>query len=141
MAYMCQTKKRAIAPQIKAVLAKYGMKGTIAVRDRMALVVNIKSGALDLIGQANRDNKALAERRGDRFYEVDGHYQANPYYASEGGDEKINSFFKELIQAMNGKGSGFGNHDNSDAMTDYFDVGWYLSINVGDYGKPYQLTK
>ena len=141
MAYMCQTKKKAIAPQIKSVLAKYGMKGTIAVRDRMALVVNIKSGALDLIGQANRDNKALAERRGDRFYEVDGHYQANPYHASEGGDEKINSFFNELIQAMNGKGSGFGNHDNSDAMTDYFDVGWYLSINVGDYGKPYQLAK
>lgn len=141
MAYMCQTKKKAIAPHIKAVLAKYGMKGTIAVRDRMALVVNVKSGALDLIGQANRDNKALAERRGDRFYEVDGYYQANPYHASNGGDEKINSFFNELIQAMNGKGSGFANYDDSDSMTDYFDVGWYLSINVGDYGKPYQLSK
>ena len=141
MAYMCQTKKKAIAPQIKAVLAKYGMKGTIGVRNHMSLVVNIKSGKLDLIGQANRDNKAVAERRGDRFYEVKGNYQVNPYYAHESGDAKIGRFFKELIEAMHGKGSGFANHNNSDIMTDYFDVGWYLDINVGDYDKPYTVTK
>jgi hypothetical protein len=30
-----------------------------------------------------------------------------------------------------------GNHDNSDAMTDYFDVGWYVDINYGKWDKPY----
>ena len=29
-----------------------------------------------------------------------------------------------------------GNHDNSDAMTDYFDVGWYFHLSVGDWDKP-----
>jgi hypothetical protein len=25
------------------------------------------------------------------------------------------------------------NHDNSDPMTDYFDVSWYIAINVGKW--------
>ena len=29
------------------------------------------------------------------------------------------------------------NHDNSDIMTDYFDVGYYKSIYLGDYDKDY----
>jgi hypothetical protein len=33
-----------------------------------------------------------------------------------------------------------GNHDRSDSMTDYFDVGWYISINVGKWNKPYEMT-
>lgn len=33
------------------------------------------------------------------------------------------------------------NHDNSDAMTDYFDVGWYIDINIGNYEKDYILTE
>ena len=32
-----------------------------------------------------------------------------------------------------------GNHDNSDAMTDYFDIGWYTTVEVGAYDKPYQF--
>ena len=44
MAYMSQQQKAALSPAIKAVLKKYNMKGTIAVRHRSTLVVNIKSG-------------------------------------------------------------------------------------------------
>jgi hypothetical protein len=32
-----------------------------------------------------------------------------------------------------------GNHDNSDIMTDYFDVGWYVDVNIGLWNKPYIL--
>lgn len=145
MAYMCQTKKKAIAPQIKAVLEKYGVKATISVQNYSTLAVNIKSGALDFISAANKHNQQYAERSSQRAYEVKDYYGVNPYWEVEHmkniGETKIANFFKELIAAMNGKGSGFGNHDNSDIMTDYFDVGWYLSINVGNYGKPYALTK
>jgi len=145
MAYMCQTKKKAIAPQIKAVLAKYGVKATIGVQNYSTLAVNIKSGDLDFIGAANKHNRHYAERTGQQAYEVKDYYGVNPYWEVEHmqniGEKKIANFFKELIAAMNGKGSGFGNHDNSDIMTDYFDVGWYLSINVGQWNKPYVLTK
>lgn len=137
MAYMNQEKKKALAPQIKAVLAKYGVKGSIGVHHYSSLVVNLKSGDLDFIGAANADNKAYAERTGQRFYEVNGNYQVNPYYAHESSNKKVGSFFKELVAAMNGKGSSIANHDNSDIMTDYFDVGWYIDINVGQWDKPY----
>lgn len=30
------------------------------------------------------------------------------------------------------------NHDNSDAMTDYFDVNYYVNLNLGYYDKPYK---
>jgi hypothetical protein len=33
-----------------------------------------------------------------------------------------------------------GNYNNSDIMTDYFDVGWYIEINVGKWNKEYNLT-
>jgi hypothetical protein len=33
----------------------------------------------------------------------------------------------------------YGNHDNSDIMTDYFDVGWYVTLESGTWEKPYVL--
>jgi len=33
-----------------------------------------------------------------------------------------------------------GNHDNSDIMTDYFDVGWYFDLSLGTWEKPYKLV-
>lgn len=137
MAYMNQEKKKALAPQINAVLKKYGVKGTISVNNHSSLVVTLREGVLDFICQANADNKAVAERTGRPFYEVKDNYQANPYYAAEGGNKKINSFFKELIAAM--KGDMW--YDNSDIMTDYFDTAYYLGINIGKCNKPYVLTK
>jgi hypothetical protein len=32
-----------------------------------------------------------------------------------------------------------GNHNRSDAMTDYFDVGWYVDVNIGKWNQPYIL--
>lgn len=141
MAHMTQDKKALLAPAIKAVLNKYSMKGTLGVNNYSTLVLNIKEGALDLIGAANADNKAVADRRGTTFYEVKDNYQVNPYYAHESTDKKVASFFKELVAAMNGKNSTVKNHNNSDIMTDYFDVGWYIDINVGKWDKPYAVTK
>jgi len=34
-----------------------------------------------------------------------------------------------------------GNHDNSDSMTDYFDVGWYVWMSVGSWDKEYKFIK
>ena len=49
MAYMSQERKANLAPAIKAVLKKYKVKATIAVRNHSTLVVNIKSGSIDFI--------------------------------------------------------------------------------------------
>ena len=126
MAYMNQEKKAKLAPAIKAVLKKYNMKGSIAVRNYSTLVVNIKSGKLDVLGNAKKNGLNANDTYIDvNTYWIDSHYTG-----------KVKNFLLELKAAMMS-----GNHDNSDIMTDYFDVGWYIDINVGNWNKPYILEK
>jgi hypothetical protein len=136
MAYMSQEKKTKLAPAIKEVLKKYGVKGSISVNNHSSLVVTIQEGVLDLIGQANADNKVEAERRGQMVHEIIGSYQVNPYYAHETGNRKNASFFKNLIAAM--KGTDW--YNDSDAQTDYFNTAYYIDINVGKWNKPYKFV-
>jgi hypothetical protein len=118
MAYMSQEKKKALAPGIKAVLKKYGMKGSISVQHHSALVVTLKSGDLEFAGKESSDVNV---------YWIDSHYE---------GAER--DFLKELHAAMNGSDDGsVANHDNSDIMTDYFDVGWYTYIKFGKWPADY----
>ena len=49
MAYMSQERKQQRAPIIKAILKKYGVKGSLSVRNHSTLVLNIKSGKIDFI--------------------------------------------------------------------------------------------
>lgn len=125
MAYVSQELKAKLAPAIKAACKKYGMKGTIAVRHHSTLVVNIKSGKLDMIGNYNT-----------RTTNPNGHARnyidVNPYWFREHFTEAPLAFLTELFAAMNN-----GNHDNSDIQTDYFDVGWYVDVNLGSWNKPY----
>ena len=115
MAYISQDDKAKRAPGIKAVLKKYGMKGTIGIRNHSELVVNIQSGAIDF----GKD-----------------YIQVNYYHIDRNYSEAAAAFLHELVDAM--KGDRWYNH--SDTQTDYFDVAFYLSINVGNWNKPYVCT-
>ena len=53
MAYVSQEDKKNLAPAIKAVLKKYNVKASIAVRHHSTLVVNIKSSPIDIISAVN----------------------------------------------------------------------------------------
>lgn len=115
MAHMNKEKKAELAPGIKAALKKYGIKGSIAVNDFSTLVVNISAGQIDF------------------GYE---YLQVNQYNIEKRFNGEAASFLTELRDAMMN-----GNHDNSDSMTDYFDLGWFTKINIGRFDKPYQLTE
>ena len=144
MAYVLQEMKKDLAPQIKAVLKKYGLKGSIGVRHHSSLVVNIKSGILDLVGASNRHRIEEAKRRGNEPY-IDNYIQVNENYVSDWmkaiGESKIAKFYDELVAAMKGVGSQSVEwYNNSDIMTDYFDRAYYIDINVGQWNKPYEVT-
>jgi hypothetical protein len=128
MAYMDQQRKAQLAPAIKAALNKYKVKATIGVRNHMSLVVNIRSGQLDFIGNYN------AVMQDKQAQQVKDCLTINPYWYREHFTGDAVAFFNELFAAMNA-----GNHDRSDIMTDYFDVGWYVDVNIGNWQKPYQL--
>jgi hypothetical protein len=118
MAYMSQETKKALTPAIKAVLRKYGAKGTISVRHYSTLVVTVSQSNID--------------------FELDGRDTQSISHPTTELNEVANNFVNDMLNAMNGVGV-YENHDNSDAMTDYFDVGWYVDLSIGSYKKPYKL--
>ena len=115
MAYVSQEDKSKLATGIRAVLARYGMKGTIAVRHHSTLVVTVKSGPIDF-GDTNIDVNV---------YWIDQHYEG-----------KARRFLNELLAAM--KGPDYFNHD--DAMTDYFHRSHYTDIRIGNWKQDYVFT-
>jgi hypothetical protein len=125
MAYMSQEKKAKIAPVIKAICKKYGVKASLAVNNHSTLVLNVKSGSIDFIKDYGDEESAA------KFG-----IQVNPYHYKSHFTGKSVKFLSEVIPAMN-----TGNHDRSDAMIDYFDVGWYVDVNIGKWNKPYVLEK
>ena len=134
MAYMSQENKKSLAPKIKNILAKYGVKGSIGVDNHSTLVVNIKSGPIDFISNYNETVGARAGgfRLGSAAVDC---LSVNKYWYHEHFTGTALDFLNELVPAMM-----IGNHDNSDPQTDYFDIGWYIDINIGKWNKPYELV-
>ena len=136
MAYVSQELKSKLSPAIKAVCKKYGIKASIAVRNHMTLCLNIKSGAIDFIGNSNRVC-------GADFYQVargfkpntTGYDQVNPYHFQSHYDGDAKAFLSEVLAVMND-----GNWDKSDIQSDYFNVGWYVDVNIGSWNKPYSVA-
>ena len=109
-----QDKKKELAPRIKHVLKKHGMKGTLSIDNYSSLRLTLQSGSIDF------GTDSINE------YWYKDHFADNP---------KALAFLSEVIPAMN-----VGNFDNSDPMTDYFHVGWYVDVNLGRWDKPYVYT-
>ena len=125
MAYMNQEKKAKIAPAVKAILKKYNVKASLAVRNHMTLVLNVKQGPIDFIKDFGNPEDAA------KFG-----IQVNTYWYQDHFVGESKKFLTEVITAMND-----GNHDRSDIQSDYFDVGWYVDVNIGQWNKPYALEK
>lgn len=124
MAYFNAEMKAKLAPAIKAICNKYGVKATIAVRNYSTLVLNIKSGKLDFLN--NYDSNRMHNET---------YLQINTSWYHDQFSGNCKRFLEEVIAAM--KGPDF--FDHSDAMTDYFHRSHYIDINVGNWQKPYVL--
>ena len=116
MAYISQEEKKELAPAIKAVLKKYNMKGSIGIDNHSSLRVRVTEGPL----------------------KFDDYEQVNTYHIEKfyGKDTKETAFLTELVAAM--KGTKW--YNNSDYMTDYFDVAYWIDVHVGRWDKPYIQT-
>jgi hypothetical protein len=115
MAYMNQEKKAKIAAKIKPLLKRYGLKGSLAVRNHSTIVLNLKSGKIDF--------------GGDRI-------QVNTYWAHEHYTGIAREFLVQAIKEL--KSADW--YDESDAQVDYFNTAYYVDINVGQWNKPYELV-
>lgn len=128
MAYVSQDLKKQLAPTIKEICKKYGVKATIAVRNNSTLVLNIKEGKIDFIGNhVNTVGTDCAE-----WAIKQGCIDVNPYHYEKHFSGNALAFLSEVIPAMN-----VGNYNDSDIQVDYFSVGWYVDVNIGNWNKPY----
>lgn len=136
MAYVSQERKAKLAPAIKAVCKKYGIRASLAVRHHSTLVLNIKSGKIDFIDNCNqtcgRDHYQVS--RG--FQPIkDGYISVNPYHYKSHFSGRALKFLSEVIPLMNGPDY----FDESDIQTDYFHCSHYIDVNIGRWDCPYAL--
>ena len=129
MAYMSQENKKSLSPKIKEICKRYDVKATLSVDNHTSLELNIKSGSLDVLDDSTGNSRCRLDSDGGLYDSVNVYHYENHYTG------KTLEFLSEVIPAMT-----IGNHNNSDIMTDYFDVGWYIGVNVGAWDKPYILN-
>jgi hypothetical protein len=118
MAYMNQERKAERAPVIKAILKKYGMKGSLSVRHHSTLVLKVKDVAGMFANEfAEADDYRKKYGLSVNPYWFEKHFEDNP---------KAVKMLKELTAAM----YGADYFDESDAQTDYFHCSHYIDIDV-----------
>lgn len=139
MAYVSQEMKAKLAPTIKAICKKYGVKASIAVRHHSTLVLNIRQGNIDFIGNYNQvvGNSTRWLANPSNFRPVTGSIDVNTSWFHEQFDGRALAFLTEMTEAM--KGPDF--FDHSDIQSDYFHRSHYIDINIGSWNKPYALEK
>ena len=138
MAYMNQERKARIATAIKPILAKYGVKGSLSVRNHSSIVLTLKSGKIDFIEnfiKTDADSNIGRKMAQDQvvYLRKNQTMDVNPYWFQEHFTGTAKAFLTEAFGAL--KSADW--YDESDAMTDYFNTAYYVDLNVGKWNKPY----
>ena len=134
MAYISQADKAKINTNLKPILKKYGVKGTLSIRNHSTIVLTLKSGKIDFIANSNKVCGASHYQVSRGFTpNTRGYEQVNNHWYQDHYDGKAKTFIKEALTAL--KSAGW--YDESDAMTDYFNTAYYIDINIGKWDKPY----
>jgi hypothetical protein len=140
MAWMNQTRKAKIAQALKPVLAKYGVKGSLSVRNHSTICLTVKSGKIDFIENYIKTDaeKPYAKHFSEdqvAYIRKNQSIDVNPYWFQDHFTGKAKAFLTEALQAL--KSADW--YDESDAQTDYFNIAYYVDLNIGKWNKPYQV--
>ncbi len=134
MAYISQERKAVIAAALKRVVPA-GWKYSLSIDHHSSLNFNLKSAPVDIIGHIN-EVRANEYEWGQPAKPITDKYTCiNHKWMERALKGDLLKTFERIVEALNG-----GNHDNSDIQSDYFDVGWYVSVNVGKWDKPFVVA-
>jgi len=137
MAYMNQERKKVFAAALKEALKGTGIKYTLGVHNHSTIMMNIQSSPIDFF--ANYYNTLKEQPRYQyqerALFPVDS-MDVNVYWYQEHYTGKALEVLTKIIKILN-----VGNHNRSDIQCDYHDVGWYVSLTIGKWDKPYVLTE
>ena len=135
MAYMNQERKAKLAANLKKVVPK-GWKYSLAVDNYSTIVMTISEAPVDIL-EAMYQFKLKNPRHAGRFEPIEkrDHASVNPYWLDTQFEGVLLVTFKDILEALND-----GNHNRSDIMSDYHDVGWYVNVNIGKWNKPFKVA-
>lgn len=137
MAYIDQATKKLIKEELDKVVPK-DLKYTLKIRDRAVITMVIRKGKVNF--HQNRNEK-LVGKFDIYLKEIDPIELSKPlvincHHVDSQFSGEVLDLIKKIQKAMNIK-----NWDRSDVQIDYFDVGYYIGIQVGEWYKPYELVK
>lgn len=124
MAYISTSDVKMIREALKAEFPKHRFSVT-KESGGLSVGVAVIKGPEDLLGD-------LGET-----WDGAGYQQINHYHTGQYGEHQ--GFFDKVVQVIKTAPSRKW-YDNSDAMIDYFDTAFYMSVSVGKYGKPYVMA-
>lgn len=132
MAYITQQEKKVISQKLKTIIPKQ-WKWSLRIRNGHKLELVIRKASIDLIeafdtrGFTNPDKKPT--------YKSINSYMGANFSSYTKAPEMVKRLFARIQEALD-----TGNYDKSDSMSDYFDVGHYTSIIIGEFDKPFELV-
>jgi hypothetical protein len=129
MAYMSQDHKKRIKVELDKVLKGTGIKYSLGVRNHSTIVLNVKSGPVDFLGN-------YMAGLGDDTQKTITSMDVNVYHYQRHFSGEVLELMKKIMAAMN-----LENYDHSEPQQDYYNVGFYVDVNIGKWGKPYELVK
>lgn len=123
MAYVSKELKAQLVAEIKKVMPK-SWKASYAIRNYSTLIVTISKAPLDL-------HETFSDMREEK-----NEYRVSEYHFKDKClNEEVKNTLEKIVNAMNGQ-----NYNNSDVMTDYFDVGYYTELRFGKWDKEFVNT-
>lgn len=139
-ASMGQEQKKLIASKLKPVLAKYGIKGTLSVRNKSTISLLISEGTIDFIGNSANVMANDVFGQPNHYSTVrnevkNGFMQVNIRHIENHFSGKAKDALLEIAKVLN-----TDNYSKSDWTNDWVQVGHYVSIDVGRFDKPYKCT-
>lgn len=128
MAYVNQERKAKIAAALKLVIPR-DWRWSLKIRHHSTLVLTIRKAPVDLLKLLKSPVNGWDGR--PKHSDLNVYWLREQFLDPQG---KMADLFMKIKEAMNE-----GNHDRSDLMTDYFDVGWYTDIRIGEWDKPFEV--
>ena len=107
----------------------------VVKRHSMEVAVTIKSGPTDFSSIFSDEYSAKRQYAQINAYHLDKFYGVHADFLG-----KIITIIKTAPSRGEGYHKDSGWYDRSDAMVDYFDTAYYISLHIGRWDKPYELV-
>lgn len=116
MAYISTEEVKVIREELKKNFpSRLGWKLSIVRRDYLSLSISIINAPIELRNDQNNSYESV-----------------NQYWLESRENKESVLVLKKIFEIANKN-----NYDRSDVQSDYFDVGYYLNLSIGHFGKSF----